>query len=136
MGGTVSDFGTWIREHRKSLGLSQTELALKVDSNQVYVSQWENGKRSPSPAELAALTALFGTDSPVQLQRTSQPTLFPMQPKPPTPATPAQRTLPLGGAAVSEVTADEFARVAGQRNTRARRHSFGEDRNPSRPPAP
>jgi type I restriction enzyme M protein len=67
----VSD-GTWIRDGRKALGLSQADLAAQVGTNQAYVSQWEVGKRSPSAAEAAILNRLLGgsasTSTPVARQ--------------------------------------------------------------------
>ncbi len=56
----MAETGTWIQEGRKRLGLSQAALAARVNSNQAYVSQWETGKRMPSPSEMAALKALLG----------------------------------------------------------------------------
>jgi type I restriction enzyme M protein len=56
----VVDAGNWIRDGRKRLELSQAELAERVKVNQGYVSQWETGKRMPSPAEMGLLKAILG----------------------------------------------------------------------------
>ena len=41
-------FGKRVREARKSIGLSQEELAHEADSNRTYISDVERGTRNPS----------------------------------------------------------------------------------------
>ncbi len=53
----------WIRESRKSACLSQSELGAKVGVSQVQVSQWENGKAVPSPAQEKSLRKALRADS-------------------------------------------------------------------------
>jgi transcriptional regulator with XRE-family HTH domain len=56
----MDHLGEWIRAERSHRGLSQATLAAHLGASQATVSQWEVGKRAPSGAELAKLTALFG----------------------------------------------------------------------------
>jgi len=65
--------GTWIRDGRTALGLSQAALAAKVGTRQAYVSQWEQGKRSPTATEIAALKQLFGGGATVESSAPDQP---------------------------------------------------------------
>jgi len=41
-------FGKRVRKARKSIGLSQEELAHEADSNRTYISDVERGTRNPS----------------------------------------------------------------------------------------
>lgn len=50
-----------IKELRKELGLSQTDLAREVGASQDAVSLWELGKREPSVSELVKLAKFFNT---------------------------------------------------------------------------
>ncbi len=50
-----------IKELRKELGLSQTDLAREVGVSQDAVSLWELGKREPSVTELVKLARFFNT---------------------------------------------------------------------------
>jgi type I restriction enzyme M protein len=56
----VNEIGNWIRAGRDRLGISQGDLAAKVGTSQAYISQWETGKRTPSPVEMEKLKALLG----------------------------------------------------------------------------
>src|SRR5680860_336711 len=56
--------GDWIRQGRKTLGWSQTELGQRVEANQVQVSQWETGKAQPSSEQLKQLQAMLNNGSP------------------------------------------------------------------------
>ncbi len=49
------DFGKNILRIRKQRGMSAVELARKAGINQSYLSQIENGKRSPSTAVLSRI---------------------------------------------------------------------------------
>ena len=44
----AEDFGARLREARKQAGLSQTELAQRLGTHQVYVSQMERGNQNPT----------------------------------------------------------------------------------------
>ncbi len=49
-----------VREIRKSLGISQSELAQKVNVNQTAVSQWERGIVTPSLDNAKRLADVLG----------------------------------------------------------------------------
>ena len=50
---------TTIKKKREGLGLSQTELARKLDVTQGAVSQWENGTSRPDIDSLLRLADVF-----------------------------------------------------------------------------
>lgn len=52
--------GSWIRERRKDLKLTQAALAGRVGVSQVQISCWETRKLVPSPLHLAQLVAVLG----------------------------------------------------------------------------
>ena len=56
---------------RKLNGLSQEELAEKVNVSRQTLSKWESGASDPSTANLIALAKLFGT-TPEELLKESQ----------------------------------------------------------------
>jgi len=60
----VSDIGTWIRSERDRLGWSGKRLADEVGTSQSYVSNWETGKKVPSPEYLEALCEVLGSKPP------------------------------------------------------------------------
>lgn len=47
-------------ENRRRLGLRQASIAAALGVTQSQVSDWERGSKSPSIADLAKLSALFG----------------------------------------------------------------------------
>lgn len=49
-----------IREHRRSAGLTQRELAQALKISQNTVSQYESGKRNPTVKKLVEISALLG----------------------------------------------------------------------------
>jgi transcriptional regulator with XRE-family HTH domain len=49
-----------IRHYRSKLGLTQTELALKIGVSLDTVSRWETGKRDHRSSELRKMATLFG----------------------------------------------------------------------------
>lgn len=53
--------GKEIREQRISLGLTQGDLASKLDVSQSLVSQWEKGKQTPNPTHQENLESILGT---------------------------------------------------------------------------
>ena len=50
-------FGAWLRERRKALDLTQTELGLRVNCTKAAIARLESGERRPSRqvAELLAV---------------------------------------------------------------------------------
>jgi transcriptional regulator with XRE-family HTH domain len=58
-----------IRNLRKNLGLSQAELAQKLNVHQTAVSQWENGRTMPDVDSLKRIAEIFGVSVDVLLGR-------------------------------------------------------------------
>jgi transcriptional regulator with XRE-family HTH domain len=56
----ASLFGPRLRELRKAAGLSQKELAEKIEASPNTVSQWETGVRGPDLETLVELAEFFG----------------------------------------------------------------------------
>lgn len=54
------DLGKFIKEQRKKLGLTQKELALKLNVSDKAVSKWELGDSLPDIGQLKPLSILFG----------------------------------------------------------------------------
>ncbi len=52
--------GATIRRHRKNSGLSQERLATLIDSHQVYISEIEKDKKTPSLKILERMAEVFG----------------------------------------------------------------------------
>src|SRR3954447_10548699 len=53
-GGTA--FGLWLKQHRKALGLTQKDLAERVECSTVTIEKIESGERKPS-SQIALLLA-------------------------------------------------------------------------------
>jgi transcriptional regulator with XRE-family HTH domain len=68
-GGRAEDLGARLRETRRKLGMSQTELA-GAELSPSYVSLIESGKRVPTPPVLALLAARLGSDPDYLLEGT------------------------------------------------------------------
>ena len=49
-----------IKKHREAAGMSQNELADKLEVNQTAVSMWETGKSVPRYNKLVKMSQLFG----------------------------------------------------------------------------
>jgi transcriptional regulator with XRE-family HTH domain len=62
-----SDIGGFIRNLRKSLGLTQVEFAVRLGIDQGAVTNWERGKRNPSPEYLLKIASLT-TDEALKRQ--------------------------------------------------------------------
>ena len=62
-----------IREIRKEKGLSQLELAKKLNVNQTAVSQWERGTTLPSASVLLKLSSILDTSSDYLLGISNDP---------------------------------------------------------------
>lgn len=48
-----------IKKHREAAGMSQEQLAAKVNVHQTAVSQWENGETFPRANTLKILSRIF-----------------------------------------------------------------------------
>lgn len=55
-----SHFGEWLTEQRIRLGLKQQDLAVQLGVHSGRVSEWETGRRVPSPELLQQLQELLG----------------------------------------------------------------------------
>jgi type I restriction enzyme M protein len=63
----MTKLSSWISETRKQTGLSQAAVGEKVGASQAQISQWENGKSTPSQEQLAKLEKVLGKhDAPKQ----------------------------------------------------------------------
>ncbi|MDR3149967.1 MAG: helix-turn-helix domain-containing protein [Oscillospiraceae bacterium] len=61
--------GNNIRKMRKSLGLSQSEFALKTNVHQTAVSQWETGRTNPDMSQAIQIAEIFGVSTDYILGR-------------------------------------------------------------------
>lgn len=62
----VSSFGSVLHAERKRLGLTQVELAQRLDSTQQAVGGWEAGKTAPTEKFYARMMEVFGRSSPLK----------------------------------------------------------------------
>ncbi len=99
--------GTWIRERRKSLDLSQSDLATRVGASQAQVSCWERDKYAPSSVHLQNLIAVLGPVAPAS----DVPVTLPARPK----GTPPSRFGASTSAAV-ELNVGDFVCIEGTRD--------------------
>ena len=53
-------FGDRLREARKATGISQEELAFKLDLTQGAVARWENNRGFPETVSLVPMTKILG----------------------------------------------------------------------------
>ena len=53
---------TYIAEWRESRGLTQIELAARLETTDVTISRWETGKRQPDINALAAIAEALDVD--------------------------------------------------------------------------
>ena len=56
--GAMQDMARYARRVRRRLGLSQTELARRIDVSHETIRNWEQGKRRPTGAARALLRVL------------------------------------------------------------------------------
>ncbi len=61
------DVSTKLKELRKKAGLTQQEVADKVDVSRVAVGQWESGSVTPRPNKIERLAELFGVYVPMMV---------------------------------------------------------------------
>lgn len=55
----MEQFGEKIREKRKSLKLTQTEVSREINVSRQTISSWENGKSYPDILTLIALSNFY-----------------------------------------------------------------------------
>ena len=63
VGLTVYDFGLRLRELRKAKGLSQDEVAHKLNLTRSTISGYEHNIKNPKPDTIAKLAILYGTSA-------------------------------------------------------------------------
>jgi len=56
-------FGESLERLRKERGLTQSQLAVKLDINQSLVAKWESGKVQPRSATLERLALVLGVEA-------------------------------------------------------------------------
>ena len=61
-----------IASERVRMGITQEELAKKVDKSKKTVSNWETGRRSPQATDLEKLSKLFGCSTDYLLGLTEE----------------------------------------------------------------
>lgn len=61
-----------VRAHRKAAGLTQKELAEKLQTGQSTVAQWENGVRTPPIKRLFDIAEVLGVAPAVLLGNQAQ----------------------------------------------------------------
>lgn len=66
--------GDRVRQLRKTLGLSQEELAEAVAIDQTQISDYERSKGNPTASSLVGLADALGTSADYLLGRTDDPT--------------------------------------------------------------
>jgi len=80
---TTSDVGALIREQRRTLGLSQADLAGKVGVSRLWINQIENGKAGAGIGLVLRVLAVLGvqlsgeTSAPNESAQTSPQILAP-----------------------------------------------------------
>ncbi len=77
----AQDFGRRIYERRKEIQMTQEQLAEAMHVSRQTVSHWENGRRQPDEATLAAVWAALGV-APEAVCPASQPADAPVTPAP------------------------------------------------------
>lgn len=65
-----------IRSERSRLGLSQVELAEKLNVSESTIREWETGKRQLSVGKLLEMSELFGCTTDYILGRSEERTVF------------------------------------------------------------
>ena len=56
-------FSLRLREYRRRMGMSQTELADRSSLHRTYISELENGKKNPSLLTLVSLAAALQVEA-------------------------------------------------------------------------
>jgi transcriptional regulator with XRE-family HTH domain len=76
-GSTVSDFGKRFKELRISSGLTQDEIAKKLNTSRSRIGMYETGKREPDHETLEMIADFFNVDLDYLLGRSSKTTYIP-----------------------------------------------------------
>jgi transcriptional regulator with XRE-family HTH domain len=73
----VSDFGKRFKELRVSSGLTQDEIAKKLNTSRSRIGMYETGKREPDHETLEMIADFFNVDLDYLLGRSSKTTYIP-----------------------------------------------------------
>ena len=65
-----------IKSERNRLGMSQVELAEKLEVSESTIREWETGKRQLSVGKLLEMSELFGCTTDYILGRSNERTVF------------------------------------------------------------
>jgi transcriptional regulator with XRE-family HTH domain len=57
------DFATLLKQRQEALGITATELALRVHKGLNTVSEWRSGHRLPAMTQVALLAQVLGVDA-------------------------------------------------------------------------
>ncbi len=64
----IMTFGAKLREHRRSLGLTQENVAAKIGVSAQAVSKWEGGECLPDVFNLKAISEVYGVSADILLE--------------------------------------------------------------------
>lgn len=56
----MQDFGRYIKEKRKKLGLTQVQFAEKIGQSWITIWRWEKGLAKPDPLKKKAIKIMLG----------------------------------------------------------------------------
>ncbi|MGN1205511.1 MAG: helix-turn-helix domain-containing protein [Eubacterium sp.] len=73
----MGSFQSVLKSLRKSFGLTQDELANKLDVSRSTIGMYENGSREPDYETLEAIADFFNVDTDYLLGRTTKTTVLP-----------------------------------------------------------
>jgi len=73
----MGSFQSVLKSLRKSFGLTQDELANKLDVSRSTIGMYENGSREPDYETLEAIADFFNVDTDYLLGRTTKTTILP-----------------------------------------------------------
>ena len=71
----MNEFGNYLYSLRKSKGMTQQEIADKLDVTNKDVSKWETGEAFPETAQLVPLSDIFGVTVDDLLRGRAEPSL-------------------------------------------------------------
>jgi predicted transcriptional regulator len=64
-------FGQGVRDRRRALGISQEELAMRIEADQAYVSRIEAGQMNVTLETVEQIAEALATDAAMLLARVS-----------------------------------------------------------------
>lgn len=69
----AEDFGTWLARQLRRQGMSQADLAERLDVTRAAVSAWVTGRAEPRPDKLRAIAEVFDLDASAVYNRDEEP---------------------------------------------------------------